>query len=135
MTEVISDPLVGKYFVIFDDGPVWNHQGIVHARVTQGVYLVQYYDALGADVEGSLSMRLVSIEEMMRPSKGWVFFEDRAGFQEWYGDYRRPLNPGVDRHPAHAAGRFPDDGEGRYLRLKARLGRAVSPTGRSSGDR
>jgi hypothetical protein len=100
MTEVdISDPLVGKCFVIFRGGN-WRNQGVVRARVTEQVYLIQYYEALMGEPS---TMRLATIEEMTKPGDRtgdaiWEFFEDDAHLRSWCSDHPVPREGGRDEN-------------------------------------
>jgi len=85
-TKPAADPLVGRCFLIWADDNKWRYQGIVKARISEQVYLVQFFEAFMGEPN---TMMLANLSDMtgaslkQRASGAWEFFEDDKHLRDW----------------------------------------------------
>jgi hypothetical protein len=71
-----APPLVGKYFHVLK-GKECVYQGWVAEKVTEEIYLVQYFDWLFGEANIS---KLARLEDM----SDWQFYESAEQMNDWY---------------------------------------------------
>jgi len=72
--------LVGRAFHTFEDRDgdrTIKYQGIVRGKITESVYLVQYFEWIMGEPS---TLELVTLDGMM----GWQFYEDTEHMGFWY---------------------------------------------------
>jgi hypothetical protein len=85
--------IIGRCFHTFkqtksgDDGV--QYQGVVRARVEEGIYLVQYFEWFVGEPS---TMALVRIEDML----AWQFYEDNKHMNFWYEHRYHKPSPETD---------------------------------------
>jgi hypothetical protein len=92
--------LIGRCFHTFREtgngGRSIQHQGIVRARVEDGLYLVQYFEWFAGEAN---TMQLVRIEDML----AWQFYEDAEHMNFWYAHRYHPREDDDPAAPETAA--------------------------------
>ena len=93
-----ADGLVGRCFVHFNPDRTVQHQGIVRAKITEEVYLVQYFDAFAGEPS---TLELLPLKIMLgdgnnrRQAGAYEFFQNSEHLIHWMTyTYREPK----DRH-------------------------------------
>ena len=93
--------LVGRCFVHFDEhkAGLVQHQGIVRAKITETVYLVQYFDWIVGEPS---TLQLLPLDQMTgdanrhRGAGDFEFFEDDEHLRFWMEHrYNKPEDKGA----------------------------------------